>query len=312
MTIRSPGTAFALPRPVFDVAQEGSGQPAAGVDGGKSESNGAFVFDAGKAYEGLEADNLAWLQKANLHGDVKALARQAYNQEKLIGSSIRIPKDDAPAEEVNAFLDKLGRPKTADEYKFDAPKNMPKELPYDSALEAGFRKRAHELGLSSKQAAGLRDLFVDYQVSAYETAAQQRTADLEGRAGKATAELEKLWGPISGDTAKANFEIADKLFTETEGGAEFLAELQTLGVVGPNKEILSAPLARMLAKLGATLYREDDVRRGHPDDVGNPFADGDGFNLTKAMQVAKADPSKARQLIVAAGKKPADFGLANY
>lgn len=308
MRVYQAGT-IRLPMPLYDGAGEGGGQPA-GEAGGNADA-GAFVFDAGKAYEGLEADNLEWLQKNEaLMKDPKALVKHAFNQEKLLGNAIRVPKDDAPQEERDAFLEKLGRPKTDAEYKFEAPKNMPEGLPYDESLEKQFRGVAHKLGLTQQQAAGLRDMFVEYQTAAFSQAAGQSTEQLEARATQATETLVKKWGPLDGDTAKANFEIANRVFELAPGGQEVLAELKTLGLVGPNKEILSAPLAFMFAAFGNALYKEDEVLRGRGSEAaGNVFADGESFNLTSAMKIIKTDPDRARSLIAAAGKKPSDFGI---
>jgi hypothetical protein len=304
--------ALPYPTPVWDAASDAAA--AAAVKGGEpeqktgEEGGGVVTFDAGTAYAELDADSREWLQKANLIESPAALAKHAYNQEKLLGNAVRVPKDDAPQEEKDAFLDKLGRPKTPDEYKFEAPKDMPEGLPYDGELEKRFRSEAHALGLNPAQAAKLRDMFVDYQIGAFNGASSVSKQQIEAKAGKATETLEGKWGPLDGDTAKANFEIADRVFTLAPGGQEVLAELKSLGLVGPNKEILSAPLAFLFASIG-TLYGEDKVLRGKADEAGNPFADGSSSNLTLAMKIAKEDPDRARSLISAAGKTPSDFGL---
>lgn len=306
----------AIPLPFF--APEGEGGGGDGGAGGDPNGNGnggeggdgSFVFDAGKAYADLDADTREWLQKAGVDADPKALATKAFNQEKLLGSSIRLPGKDATPEERDAFLNKLGRPEAADKYELKAPANMPEGLPYDGEVATGFRAAAHAAGLSQAQAAALHDWYVGMASEAYNGQAQASQEALAAKATQATEELVKLWGPLDGATAAANFEIADKVFTQTPGGPEVLAELKALGLVGPNKEILSVPLAKMFANLGTALYTEDGVLRGNPDDVGNPFSDGETFNITEQMALVKRDPDKARSLIAAAGKKPADFGLA--
>ena len=105
------------PAPLYSVGEEGAGggSQQQGGNGGEGEGNGAFVFDAGKAFEGLEKDNLDWLQKnETLRTSPVALAKHAFNQEKLLGSAIRIPKEDATPEEREAFLTKRGRPEKPD------------------------------------------------------------------------------------------------------------------------------------------------------------------------------------------------------
>jgi hypothetical protein len=145
LKVRTAGTDWnTIPLPFFAPEGEGDGggdgtggDPNGNGDGDKS-GEGSFAFDAGKAYADLDADTRNWLQSANVLEDPKALATKAYNQEKLLGGSIRIPGKDAPKEEVDAFLNKLGRPEKADGYKLEVPKDMPEGLPYDGE----FAKRA--------------------------------------------------------------------------------------------------------------------------------------------------------------------------
>jgi hypothetical protein len=293
------------------------GQPgAAGDQGQKPADQGAVDFDPAKVYAELDADSRAWLQKNEpLLKDPKALAQHAFNQEKLIGTSIRVPGEKATDEEKAAFLDKLGRPKTPDDYKLVPPKDLPEDLPYDGEFAKAAAAKAHELGLTQAQLAGLHDLFVGYQVQKFGEFGKQRQESVAARAKTETEKLEKLWGPLNGEQAKAQLEIADKVFTQTgKDGADFIEALTDAGLVGPNKLILDARIAPFIAKIGTALYTEDGVLRGRADEVGNPFAGeqgvkDSGFNLTKAMKIAKEDPDRARSLITAAGKKPADFGL---
>lgn len=319
MTTRNVGTGFS-PNfgPVWapedggtggaDGAAGNAGDPNAGGTGAETGGQGAPGFDPEKTFAALDKDTRGWLQKQGLETDPVKLATKAHEQEKVLGSAIRIPKDDAPEEERAAFLDKLGRPKTADDYKFEAPKNMPESLPYDETLDKQFRGIAHNLGLSQKQAAGLRDMFVDYQVNAFNGITAQSTQALEAKATKATETMTAKWGPIDGATAKQNFEVANRVFTQAPGGQEVLAELKELGLVGPNKEILSAPLAFMLSSIGNALYVEDGVLRGNPGMDTNPW-DEKTFNLTAQSKIWREDPDAARGMIAAIGKKPSDFGL---
>lgn len=306
------GTRFGYVAPFYEGEDEGAGGGSQTQDGSgvKQEGNGAFVFDAVKAYEGLEADNLEWLQKnEGWMKDPKSLAKHAFNQEKLLGNAIRVPKEDAPQEERDAFLNKLGRPEKPDGYQLAPPKDMPKDMPYDGEFASAFKTKAHELGLTAAQAAGLHDLYVGRMVEGYGAQEQNMLGAIKAKADGATAELVKLWGPLDGVTAKTNFELAGRVFTDVPGGQDFLAELKGLGLVGPNKEVLSRPLAQVLASVGGALYLEDKVLRGDPSKTSNPFKDGDSNNLTEAMKIVKENPDEARSLIAAAGKKPEDFGL---
>lgn len=279
---------------------------------GTTTANGeGSTFDVTEALAGLEADNREWLSKQGYITDgkldaagVAKLGKQLHAQEKLLGNAIRIPGKDATPEERNAFLNKLGRPETADKYAFSVPKDMPEELPYDGEAAKAYAKEAHELGLSQEQASKLHDWFIQSQTATVKGFGEQQLAQKTEKAKAAVKTLEAEWGPIDGETAKANLQFADRVLAEAE--PETLADLQAFGIIGPNKEIFSAPLAKLFAKVGAAIYREGSILKGDNTRVGNPF---ESDNQTEQMRIYKADPQHALSLIAAAGKKPADFGI---
>ncbi len=280
---------------------------AAGADGGgDGGGNSSAAFNAETTYAELDKDSRDWLAKNDLLTDPKKLAQQAYNQDKLIGSSIRIPKDDAPPEEKNAFLNKLGRPEKPDGYEFAAPKSLPEGLPYDGERATAFKTKAHELGLTKTQAAALHDWFVEGEVGVFNKATAGAADKLSQRIETAKETLVKLYGPLDGATAKANFALADQVFTQVPGGAALLEELKGLGLVGPNKEIFSAPIAQAMAAIGTALFTEDGVLRGQADQLDNPFAEAT-HNLTEIMRLVKHEPDRAASLAAAAGKKLSDY-----
>lgn len=300
------GAAAAAAAPAAVAAPAGT--PNAG-DGGAGDGGGSADAGAGTAFAALDEDTRGWLQTKGLTG-VGALAKSARESEKLLGGMVKLPGKDATPEEREALFNKLGRPEKVDGYQFTAPKDLPEGLPYDGDRAKAFAGVAHKLGISQEQAAGLHDWFMADSVNAFAGMGEAQKAAVQQRATAATELLVKEWGPLDGDTAQANFEIADKVFTQVPGGQDFLNELKTLGVVGPNKEILSVPIAKMLAAIGTALYTEDGVLRGKTDVIGNPFdKKGTSFNLTAAMQIAKEDPDRAKSLMVAAGVKPEEFGL---
>lgn len=264
---------------------------------------------AGTAFAALDEDTRGWLQTKGL-ADVTSLAKSARESEKLLGGMVKLPGKDATPEERNAFLNKLGRPEKADGYQFTVPKDLPEGLPYDGDKAKAFMQEAHAQGLTQAQAQHFHDWYVKEQVGALGSMGEAQKAATQQKATAATEALVKEWGPLDGDTAQANFEIADKVFTQVPGGQDFLKELQGLGLVGEHKEILSVPIAKMLAAIGTALYTEDGVLRGKTDVIGNPFdKKGTSFNLTEAMRIAKDDPDRARSLITAGGGKPDEWGL---
>lgn len=287
------------------AAAEAAGSQSQG-DGEALKGSGADTND--DAFAGLETDNREWLTKQGFITDGKAdltkLGKQVYQQEKLLGGAIRIPGKDATPEERDAFLNKLGRPETPDKYEFTVPKDLPEELPYDGEGAKEYGSKAHELGLTKTQAAGLHDWWAGKQVEAAKGLKEAEVAQKTELAKKSATDLATAWGPLDGETAKANLQFADRVLDEAEPGT--LEELQGFGILGPNKEVLSSGLAKLFAKVGTALFKEDGVLKGNSARIGNPF---EGGNLTEQMAAYKNDPELAYSLISAAGKKPEDFGL---
>lgn len=287
-----------------------TGTPGAqGADGGTGSSTntdgGADPFAPLEDKETRE-----WLQKIGVK-DVGSLAKKAREQERLLGSSIRVPGKDATDEEKQAFLNKLGRPEKPDAYEFAVPENLPEDLPYDGERATAFKSKAHELGLTTAQAKELHDWFVGETVKDFNGLSERRSGQTAEKARTETEKLVKLWGPLDGEVAKTELEFADRAL-QLAGGDAAVEEFKAYGLIAEDgKTILSAHLAQTFANIGKALFKEDEVLRGNTDRLGNPFAEGEGFNLTKAMQIFKQDKAHAYSLITAAGKKPSDFGLPN-
>lgn len=289
-----------------DPAQVVTPNPSAVADPGKGSPDPAL---ANNPFAELETETQEWLSKREIK-DAKAAAKLAHEQSKLLGNAIRIPGKDAKPEEIAAYEEKLGVPKTAEEYAFELPKDLPPELPYDAERATEFKKLAKEAKLSTVQAKAVHDWAVKNAMGDFKGAREAEDARKVEVAKGETQKLVKLWGPLDGETAKANLTFADKFLVEA-GGEPAIAELKRVGLIGEggaNKIILSAPIAEMFAKAGMAIYKEDQVLHGNPDRIGNPFADGANFNMTAQMQTIKENPSLAHSLITAAGKKPSDFG----
>lgn len=249
-----------------------------------------------------------WVTKRQFK-DVAAIAKTAYEQEKMLGNAIRVPGKDAKPEDVEAYLNKLGRPEKADGYDFTVPKDLPETLPYDAERATGFKQLAHSLGLTAKQAASIHDWAVKNAVDDFQSYSGKTEAERAETAKAETAKLEKLWGPLDGDQMKTNLAFADKALKDV-GGEDALKEFQRVGLIGTEGNvILSAPIAAMLAKFGAAVFKEDQVLTGKADRLNNPFAEGKAFNVTAQMKLIKEDREQALAFIAAAGKQPADFGL---
>lgn len=129
---------------------------------------------------------------------IEGLAKSYVNLESQLGADkIVIPKDGDADGWAKAF-DALGRPKEAAAYDFKTLE-LPAGMEYDKGLEDKFRPVAHNLGLSQKQAQGMRDWFAAQQGEAFTGATQQHAQEREA----ATNELKRELGAAYDGTAKA-------------------------------------------------------------------------------------------------------------
>lgn len=285
------------------------------VDPNANKDGSVFAFD-NTVFAELDADSRQWMVQQGLATDkgitpetAAKMAKQVRNQEKLLGSAIRLPGKDATQEERDQFLNKLGRPEKVDGYEFTVPKELPENLPYDGERASGFKAVAHQLGLTKEQAAGIHDWYVGKTVEDFNGSSETQAAAKREQALAETAKLVKVWGPQDSETFKANLELAHR-FIEDAGDASVMPELKRLGAVSEDGMILSEPIARLFANAGSAFFKEGEMLRGKRTTLGNPFAEGTkDFNVTQQMLMYKQDPEMARSLIAAAGKKPSDFGL---
>lgn len=111
--------------------------------------------------------------------------RSNINLEKLIGvpqdQILKLPKDGSAPEDWNPIYEKLGRPKTADEYKLEGP---------NAEYNASTAKVMHEQGLSLKQAQAVSKGIAANVTAA--VAAATEAARVEAVADQAA--LTKEWG----------------------------------------------------------------------------------------------------------------------
>ncbi|BAQ86588.1 capsid assembly protein [uncultured Mediterranean phage uvMED] len=119
--------------------------------------------------------------------DIESLAKSYVHAQKLVGTDkIPVPNKHATEEDWNAVYSKLGRPETADGYKF----NLPEDQKVDENGLKVFADHAHKLGLLPNQAEGMVKFYNEMQAN--QTKEQDSTA-LAGRQ-KAMDELQSEWG----------------------------------------------------------------------------------------------------------------------
>jgi hypothetical protein len=119
--------------------------------------------------------------------DIGSLAKSYIHSQRLVGSDkIPVPNKHATDEDWNAVYEKLGRPKTPGEYKYDIPENAN----VDKASLNNFSDQAHKLGLLPTQANGM--------VKFYNEMVSQGIKDADTKAlvsrENSTKEMKQEWG----------------------------------------------------------------------------------------------------------------------
>jgi len=119
--------------------------------------------------------------------DIESLAKSYVHAQKLVGADkIPVPNKHATEDDWNAVYSRLGRPETADGYKF----NLPEDQKVDEAGLKVFADHAHKLGLLPNQAEGMVKFYNEMQANQLK---EQDSTALAGRQ-KAMDELQSEWG----------------------------------------------------------------------------------------------------------------------
>ena len=219
--------------------------------------------------------------------------RTEFNKKNLVE-----PAEGAPQAEIDAYLNARGRPVTATDYTFALPIDVPKDMPYDAAFADNFKNWAFENGLTKKQASVLHDQYVRNAATGWKTQFDANNAKVE----TATTELTKAWGNPDTENHKRNVEMATRAMRNLD--PQLADELKVNGFLAPDGTVLSAPIAKALAKAGSKLYAEDGIwGGGHGTELKNPWIKG-SENLTLQGEIFKANPERANAMRKAAGLGP--------
>lgn len=245
-----------------------------------------------KWYAGLQdAENLAYLEKKNMTG-LDALTKSYRELETKLSSGGAA----TPA------------PKSAAEYKFDLPANIPQGMKLDDKLSEGFREFAFKNRMPADVAQSAFQWYAENAGAAFQKQADEAKTQFEGRAAKATEDLSKAWGNPDSPTFQRNREMARRAVQHAD--PELKAALTEIGVIvkdGNEEVVTNATLMKVLAKMGNNMFAEDNLF-GAPAHQGNPF-DEKEMSKPGAMKaqgdLIKNDPQKAALLIRAAGPKAA-------
>jgi hypothetical protein len=216
-----------------------SGQEAASGGAGQPETPSGPILDMLGDNELKQDPSLQQIQS------VEDLAKGYVHAQKLVGKDkIPLPKDENDTDAWNDVLKKLGRPNDPSEYQLP-------ELSEDSAVQLPegmdnwFKNKAHELGLTNKQA---RELWSGYISDVAENQVQQQTQQAQQQKEQAEAELKKEFGNAF-DEKLQDARTALKQY-DTDGSVTKALEQSGLGN--------NPAVVKMLSQIGEA-FREDKV-----------------------------------------------------
>ena len=119
--------------------------------------------------------------------DIEGLAKSYVHAQKMVGSDkISVPNKYATDKDWDAVYEKLGRPKSADGYKYD----LPQDKQVDEASLKEFSSQAHKLGLLPTQANGVVKFYNEMTAKSIQDADSKALAARE----TSTKELKQEWG----------------------------------------------------------------------------------------------------------------------
>ncbi len=182
--------------------------------------------------------------------DATSLANSYLEMEKMASGKIKMPTDASTPEEVSAFYQKLPgnmrAPETVEGYGQLEGENVPEG---DKAYFGVIANAAHAKGVPTEALQGIIQAHNDFQ-EAKITADTNTTEET----------LQKEW---VGDY-KGNIEIIERVFRETEGGADFKAWFNSVGG-GRNTEALKWVLEQGKTTLDDTFVKGEKTEEKTDD-----------------------------------------------
>lgn len=256
--------------------------PVTGADGGANGSAlpVASVTGIADPWSGLNAAHKTMAEAKGWKGtnDLPSILDSYSALEKKLGERSNTPT----------------APKTAAEYEFKKPDNLPKEVGYNDAFANGFRDWAHKAGLSKEQASALHDNFVGYAMRAHQTVSTSQVEILNQRLAKAEKGLTTAWGAQDSPVFKQNMEFSRRAIEQLGIGND-LKEAGIILDVGGSSKVANDNVLKALAKVGQKLFAEDSVYGSSASGI-NPF-EGKNFDVTAQGRLVQNDPAKALLMI---------------
>ena len=198
--------------------------------------------------------------------DVAGLAKSFKDYQRMANERVAVPGDDAPQEDVDRFLKRIGRPDKPDDYAVTVPDG---HQITDEQVKR-FRETAHGAGLTKRQAQALLRRQLE-NITADRQAGEQKHREV---ADRTTAALKQEWGEQYEKRQGAAAAALEKLVP-----TEALEEARRLAQRAPG-------LYRALARVGEMLTEDS-----------NSFAEdrygGGGGDLDARIKALKDDPKGA-------------------
>lgn len=267
--------------------------------------------DGQTAWDGLvkDPDNLTYAKTKGWQSPDDAVKSYRELESESSRNKIAFPDKDSKPEDVEAFWRKLGKPEKPDGYELKLPEKLPENFPYEADAANEFKGLAHKLNMTPAQAQGLHDWYVAKQAGSFEGDVLSTVKKVEN----AHNLIVKNFGDPKSDDYKRKIELADRSVRElgrtlNEKEPDALRkEMAEFGIITPDGKVMAPYLVMALSRVGDSLYSEDKVFSGF-NAQNNPFKEG-SENLTAQGKIITQDPETARNLILAANKKPQDYGL---
>lgn len=272
-------------------------QPTAPVDKGSTPDANTNPFS------GLSEGTRQWVETKG-YKSYEAIADTAMEQERMLGSSIRVPGEEATAEDWAKFHSRLPeqmRPVTSsDKIEYKLPEGLPEGLPYSNELADASKTWAVEAGATPAVAQAYHDRFVGYmadQVKAQQALVAQSVEDAHDA-------LVKDWGTPDSEGFKAEKAMADRAMKKLG----LVDAFKSKGILLDDGALTDPQIALAFAQVGKAMFKEDVIDIGGVHVGENPFK---GSNLTEQSALVKSDPERAKRLIRESGKDPRHFFSTN-
>lgn len=182
--------------------------------------------------------------------DIKSfdgLAKSYVHAQRMVGyDKVAIPGEKATPEEMGAFYNKLGRPEKPEGYGIKDPDGVQ----INADLKTGFLAKAHELGLSTKQAQGLFGWYNQFGGDFAKQAETQALASQEA----AVKELKSEFGNAFNERMGLATNAVDWV-TENVKGAEKFKDFLDASRLGDNPVMV-----RVFAKIGEMLSEDGQLK----------------------------------------------------